>query len=158
MGFFKYRRRIRLFHGCWINLSKKGASISAGIKGVTFNSRGRATLSIPGTGASYILMSKRKQHQELPQNTEPTKRGGCGWAALLFLGVVILFGLMSPSIKTPAVTSTPTPPASVTPEVPTPQPSPTVASTWTAKESREDFNTPTPYLFIDITKNGHTRG
>ncbi len=51
-----FRRRIRLARGVHLNLSKSGASLSAGVRGATVNvsSRGlRTTLSAPGTGVSY---------------------------------------------------------------------------------------------------------
>jgi hypothetical protein len=53
---FRFRRRLRLFKGAWINLSKKGSSLSLGGKGFTENiSRRRRmeTVSLPGSGISY---------------------------------------------------------------------------------------------------------
>jgi Protein of unknown function (DUF4236) len=60
MSFFKFRKRIKLLPGLWINLSKKGVSLSAGVKGFTVNSRGRSTVSLPGTGFSYVLTPKKR--------------------------------------------------------------------------------------------------
>jgi len=60
MSFFKFRKRIKVLPGLWINLSKKGMSLSAGGKGFTVNSRGRSTVSLPGTGLSYVFSSKKK--------------------------------------------------------------------------------------------------
>ena len=60
MSFFKFRKRIKLFPGLWMNLSKKGVSISAGVKGLTVNSRGRSTVSLPGTGFSYVFTPKKR--------------------------------------------------------------------------------------------------
>jgi hypothetical protein len=53
---FRFRKRIRLGKGIWINLSKKGGSLSVGGRGVTMNvsKKGvRDTFSAPGTGLSY---------------------------------------------------------------------------------------------------------
>jgi hypothetical protein len=53
---FRFRKRIRLFKGVWINLSKKGGSLSMGGHGATTNvsRRGvRDTFSLPGTGITY---------------------------------------------------------------------------------------------------------
>jgi hypothetical protein len=53
---FRFRKRIRLGKGIWINLSKKGGSLSLGGRGVTMNvsKKGvRDTFSAPGTGLSY---------------------------------------------------------------------------------------------------------
>ena len=56
----RFRKRIKLFPGLWVNLSKSGASVSAGVKGFTVNSgRGktRTTVGLPGTGVSYTTTS-----------------------------------------------------------------------------------------------------
>ena len=53
---FRFRKRIRLGKGIWINLSKKGGSFSVGGRGATMNvsKKGvRDTFSAPGTGISY---------------------------------------------------------------------------------------------------------
>jgi hypothetical protein len=54
---FRFRRRIRLFPGVYANISKRGVSVSAGVRGarVTLDKRGgvRETVSLPGTGASW---------------------------------------------------------------------------------------------------------
>jgi hypothetical protein len=53
---FRFRKRIRLGKGIWINLSKKGGSLSVGGRGATMNvsKKGvRDTFSVPGTGISY---------------------------------------------------------------------------------------------------------
>jgi hypothetical protein len=53
---FRIRKRIRLGKGIWINLSKKGGSLSVGGRGATMNvsKKGvRDTFSVPGTGISY---------------------------------------------------------------------------------------------------------
>ena len=53
---FRFRKKIRLAKGVYINLGKKRASLSIGAKGATMNvsKRGvRETFSIPGTGISY---------------------------------------------------------------------------------------------------------
>ncbi len=53
---FRFRKRIRLAKGVYINLSKKGGSLSVGGRGATMNvSKGgvRDASSVPGTGLSY---------------------------------------------------------------------------------------------------------
>ncbi|MGD9802466.1 MAG: DUF4236 domain-containing protein [Hyphomicrobiaceae bacterium] len=53
----RFQRRIRIFPGVYINLSKSGISASVGGKGATVNvgSTGRkmVTVGVPGTGLSY---------------------------------------------------------------------------------------------------------
>jgi hypothetical protein len=56
MGFFRFRRSIRLFPGLRFNLSKSGVSLSAGVTGLhyTVGAKGtRATVGLPGSGLSY---------------------------------------------------------------------------------------------------------
>ena len=50
---FRFQRRIRIAPGVRLNLSRSGISTSVGGRGFTLNSRGTATVSIPGTGLSY---------------------------------------------------------------------------------------------------------
>ena len=57
---FRFRRRVTLFPGLRINLSKSGASVSIGGRGATVNysKRGkRVTVGIPGSGISYSASS-----------------------------------------------------------------------------------------------------
>ena len=56
MGFFRFRRRIKLLPGVRLNLSKTGVSTSIGRHCATINIRGdraKTTVGIPGTGLSY---------------------------------------------------------------------------------------------------------
>ncbi|MBV8375551.1 MAG: DUF4236 domain-containing protein [Verrucomicrobia bacterium] len=70
---FRFRKRIRLAKGIWINLSQKGTSLSVGGRGVTTNisEKGvREKFSVPGTGISY-----------------QTKRLGASGCLVLLLGI-----------------------------------------------------------------------
>ena len=52
----RFQKRIRLFKGVTLNLSKTGASVSLGGRGARVNFRGdkvTGTVGIPGTGISY---------------------------------------------------------------------------------------------------------
>src|SRR5450631_2506496 len=66
MGFFRFRRSIKLFPGVRINLSKSGASTSIGVRGahVTVgHDQVRETVGIPGSGISYTNVdSTRASH------------------------------------------------------------------------------------------------
>ena len=65
----KFRKRIRLLPGIWLNVSKSGVSTSIGGKGATLNigKRGtKSTLSIPGTGLSYT--HSETLQQPLPES------------------------------------------------------------------------------------------
>ncbi|MEX3930067.1 DUF4236 domain-containing protein [Paraburkholderia sp. BR10936] len=48
-----FRKSIKIAPGIRVNLSKNGISTSIGGKGLTYNTRGRVTASIPGTGIRY---------------------------------------------------------------------------------------------------------
>lgn len=53
---FRFRRRLRLGKGVWINVSKSGTSLSVGGRGATINfgkKGATTTVGIPGTGLSY---------------------------------------------------------------------------------------------------------
>ena len=50
---FRFQRRIKIAPGVRLNLSKSGISTSVGGRGFTLNSRGTATVGIPGIGLSY---------------------------------------------------------------------------------------------------------
>jgi hypothetical protein len=59
---WRLRKSIKVAPGLRINLSKSGVSASIGGKGFTYNTRGRITAGIPGTGIRYTqnLNSRRK--------------------------------------------------------------------------------------------------
>ena len=64
----RFRKTIDLGNGARINISKSGIGYSFGGRGfrVTRTARGtdRVTLSIPGTGLSYVSESKKKTDRD----------------------------------------------------------------------------------------------
>lgn len=65
---FRFHRRITLFPGVRLNLSKTGVSVSAGVRGatVTAGKRGvHGNVGLPGTGLSY------RQRLDTPQRNTP---------------------------------------------------------------------------------------
>jgi hypothetical protein len=74
---FRFRKRIKIVPGLYINLGKRGASMSAGVKGATVNFGGkrgtRLTTGIPGTGISYTqtLSRPKKRSIAIPQSSHP---------------------------------------------------------------------------------------
>ena len=63
MGFLRFFRRIKIFPGLTLNLSKSGVSVSIGPRGFkwTIGPRGeRVTVGLPGTGLSYTEEKKNK--------------------------------------------------------------------------------------------------
>jgi len=56
MGNFRFYRRVSIFPGLSVNVSKSGPSLTVGMRGahMTFGSKGiRRTVGIPGTGIYY---------------------------------------------------------------------------------------------------------
>lgn len=85
---FRFRRTLRLFPGLRLNLGKKSASLSFGIKGLkhTVGTRGtRSTVGLPGSGLSYSTESRT--HEEAP-----SRRRYGRWivAALLLAGILLV--------------------------------------------------------------------
>jgi len=81
----RFQKRIRLAPGLFLNLSKRGVSLSFGRPGATVNIGGkggpRATVGLPGTGVSYTA--------HLPDVT-PTMRGR---GLLKTLAILLLIAL-----------------------------------------------------------------
>jgi hypothetical protein len=82
---FRFQKRIRIFKGLTLNLSKSGSSWTVGRPGASVNLRGdkvTGNVGIPGTGLSY---RESLDNQATPE--EPgTKRSGARvlfWLALV---------------------------------------------------------------------------
>src|SRR5258705_335428 len=94
MGFFRFRRSIRILPGVRINVGKRSASMSVGVRGahVTFGGpQGtRTTVGLPGTGLSYTEVSKP---QQMPPGAaqQPAQQGSAarGWLWLLLAIVMV---------------------------------------------------------------------
>ncbi|MBE7824192.1 DUF4236 domain-containing protein [Yersinia pestis] len=66
---FRFRQRVKIAPGVYVNIGKKGISTSVGIKGATVNfgkNGTRGTIGLPGTGMSYSekLFSNRPQSEK----------------------------------------------------------------------------------------------
>jgi hypothetical protein len=85
---FRFQKRIRLFKGLTLNLSKTGTSLSLGGPGASINLKGdkvTGTVGAPGTGLSYRETVSRSKG-----------RSARGWwiliAIMIVVGVVLLLG------------------------------------------------------------------
>lgn len=82
----RFQKRLRLAPGLFLNLSKRGVSLSFGRPGATVNVGGkggpRATVGLPGTGVSYTA--------RLPGAT-PSMQGR---GLLKTLAILLLIGLV----------------------------------------------------------------
>jgi hypothetical protein len=82
----RFRRRIKIFPGLWINLSKSGASTSLGGKGLTVNlknGKAKTTIGLPGTGLSYSQSTSGK-----PDSLQSSQRATSPWLWLLLIVVI----------------------------------------------------------------------
>ena len=97
MGFCRFHRSIRLLPDVRINLGKRSASMSVGVRGVHVTFGGpqgtRTTVGLPGTGLSYPEVSKPAQaaHDE-PQG--PVQHASAARGLLWFGLLVLIVGVM----------------------------------------------------------------
>lgn len=104
MGNFRFYRRLRIFPGLSINLSKSGPSLTVGVRGahMTMGRNGiRRTVGIPGTGIYYTSHSGYRTgihsaHVENPITPGQQQRAhsiGAFLALALMVGVALLIGI-----------------------------------------------------------------
>lgn len=89
---FRFQKRIRIFKGLTLNLSKSGSSWTVGRPGASVNFRGdkvTGNVGMPGTGVSY------RESLDNPATPEGlgTKRGGTRFLFWLALVAVIAYVL-----------------------------------------------------------------
>jgi hypothetical protein len=114
MGYFQFRRRIKIAPGVHWNIGKKGSSVSFGGHGLshTIGPQGsRTTIGIPGTGVSYTHVQPHSTPNpppptpttsppspQAPKKSKPSR-------FFYILGVILLpfwlFGKISPSVPKP---------------------------------------------------------
>ena len=78
---FRFQKRIRIFKGLTLNLSKSGTSWTLGGRGASINLKdGKATgsVGIPGSGLSYR------------ERLDSKGSGGLGWVVGLVIAIVLL--------------------------------------------------------------------
>ena len=83
---FRFRKRIKIAPGAWLNLSKSGVSTSIGGKGLTVNlkdGKTTTTASLPGTGLSYRSTTKASTTEDNESGI-----GVFGWLLALIVLVV----------------------------------------------------------------------
>src|SRR5437867_7814390 len=95
---FRFYRRVRLFPGVSVNLSRSGPSLSVGVRGahVTVGKRGvTRTVGLPGTGIFYTSRTGTQTgvHSATPPadvRPAPTGAGLAVAVAIVVLGLVAL--------------------------------------------------------------------
>ncbi len=91
---FRFQKRIRLFKGLTLNLSKTGTSWTIGGRGASINLRdGKATgnVGIPGTGLSY--RGKLMDGENASKTLEPIeKQSSSELVTIIMVIALIAFG------------------------------------------------------------------
>ena len=94
----RFQRRIRLFKGVTLNLSKTGPSVSLGGRGARINFRGdkvTGTVGVPGTGLSYReRLDKPVEPSAAPLVEPDTGEPINGWKILAILLAVVLLVIL----------------------------------------------------------------
>ena len=91
MGSLRFRRRLRIFKGLWLNVSKSGTSISLGRRGASVNlsSKGHMeTVGLPGSGLSYRSRRRKLGKPGGPPTSAP--RGAVTAAHVLYIVIIAL--------------------------------------------------------------------
>jgi hypothetical protein len=98
MGYFRFRRRIKIAPGVHWNIGKKGSSISLGGHGFTHTvgpKASRTTIGIPGTGVSYTQVHSHSKPtasppppSSVPASQLPTKSSASKF--FYVFGVILL--------------------------------------------------------------------
>jgi hypothetical protein len=101
----RFQKRISLFPGIRLNLSKSGASLTFGKPGLSVNlGKDGATgnLGIPGTGLSYrekiggdLTSSQENMPNQTEQNNQTGSDGSRAWKWLFIASVVIIVVLLA---------------------------------------------------------------
>jgi Protein of unknown function (DUF4236) len=113
MGFFRYRRSVKLFPGVRWNIGKKSSSLSFGGRGFhyTIGPRGgRTTVGIPGTGLSYTETSGHSTHPSPDENT------GCAGCLGQIIVLLLVFGGISMCNRSERESSSAKPSTSASPQ------------------------------------------
>lgn len=91
---WRYRRRLRLAPGLWLNLGKTGiTSVSAGVRGarLTWGRRGRrASVGLPGSGISYTSYEPHRRRPASTPPAPPPQRESTGFGMTAAVAVAIL--------------------------------------------------------------------
>jgi hypothetical protein len=98
---FRFQKRIRLFKGLTLNLSKTGTSWTIGGRGASVNLRdGKATgnVGIPGTGLSY--RSRLTDSANTPETGAPIDdQGSSGMGTIIVIIALIAIGYFIGNVK-----------------------------------------------------------
>lgn len=94
---FRFRRSMRLLPGIRINLSKTGASLTAGVRGAHVNigkTGVHETIGIPGTGLSYRTGNLAKAGTSPKTPAQPRYSAGLVRFIIFMVFVVLVSGVI----------------------------------------------------------------
>jgi uncharacterized protein DUF4236 len=105
VGNFRFYRRVHIFPGLSVNVSKSGPSLTLGMRGahVTLGPGGvRKTVGIPGTGIYYTshsgyhtgLHSAHVETPVAPEHQAAVERGARILTLLVVLGLTLVAGVI----------------------------------------------------------------
>ena len=83
---FRFQKRIRIFKGLTLNLSKSGTSWTVGGKGASINVRGdkvTGNAGIPGTGISY------RERLDQPSTEAGNDKSGRGIGTVVWILIIL---------------------------------------------------------------------
>jgi hypothetical protein len=89
---FRFQKRIRIFKGLTLNLSKSGTSWTVGRPGASVNVRGEkvtGTVGAPGTGLSYRQTLTDESERDGSEHRRGTPWRGLFWMALIALAIYV---------------------------------------------------------------------
>lgn len=97
---FRYRKSVKLAPRVRLNFSKHGMSASIGGGGLTYNTRGKITIGIPGSGVSYEVNLKKKK-QDNQQRSQSSLNQAPLWGFLGFIGLSTFAGCVAQMSSNP---------------------------------------------------------
>jgi hypothetical protein len=95
---FRFHKRLRIIPGLWINLSKKGGSLSVGGRGATINVNTdghQETVGLPGSGLSYRTKRRKVRNPGAPARGAQGAVTGAHIVYLVIIALVILWIIMT---------------------------------------------------------------
>jgi hypothetical protein len=133
MGFFRFRRSVKLFPGVRWNIGKRSSSLSFGGKGFHYTVGGprgsRTTVGIPGTGLSYTETSGHSSRS-------PQENWGCAGCLGQIVVFLLVLGGISMCVRSDKESSAAKTSASATPQA---------SATPTVQSTPAPTATPTPF-------------
>jgi hypothetical protein len=95
---FRFHKRLRIIPGLWLNISKKGGSLSVGGRGATINVNREGhqeTVGLPGSGLSYRTKRRKFRNPGVPARATLGAITGAHIVYLVVITIVILWIILT---------------------------------------------------------------